>query len=185
MVAGGRRTLGAVVLLAGLAVSGCSADAGTPTPSPVPSSSAATPTESPQERQERLDYEAAEKAYRTFRAEFNRVLQAGGAKKATKLMRATADGSYLDEFTDVIEAYAGLGDHQTGNEKIVYVRHAGYSSKELSLEICEDSRATRIVAANGKTIGRGEVRTASLQVRKLDGNWKVWSGTGRRVNSCA
>ena len=34
-----------------------------PTPSPVVSQ---TPTESAQERQQRIDYEAAEKAYRTF-----------------------------------------------------------------------------------------------------------------------
>ena len=41
-----------------------------PTPVVAPTPSATTPAESPQEREERLAYEGAEKAYRTFITEY-------------------------------------------------------------------------------------------------------------------
>jgi hypothetical protein len=65
------------------------------TRSPSPTSAATTPSESQIERQMRLDYEAAEEAYRSSTAEQDRLYQAGGATKATPSLRATATGSYL------------------------------------------------------------------------------------------
>ena len=47
-----------------------------PTPVVAPTPSATTPAESPQEREERLAYEGAEKAYRTFITEYFRVVGA-------------------------------------------------------------------------------------------------------------
>ena len=85
-------SVGAVVACCALAAA-CSPDqAPVSTPSPPP---AATPAESQIERQIRLDYEAAEKAYRANRAEQDRLYQAGGATKATSALKATATGSYL------------------------------------------------------------------------------------------
>src|SRR5687767_8008563 len=69
----------------------------TPTPSPPTSSSptaSPTPTESAIERRMRLDYEAAEKAYRANMAEQDRQSQLGTAKK-TRALTATATGNYL------------------------------------------------------------------------------------------
>ena len=178
-----RRTVGAVALL-GMLFAACTPEAVLPTAPPSPPVSQ-SPTETAQERQERLDYAAAEKSYRTFRAEYNRVLRAGGAKEPTKVMKATAGGKYLEELMEIVHAAKGLGDHQEGNEKVIFVRPGGYSSTELSLEVCEDTRATRVVDAEGKELGRGELRTASLLVKSVDGHWKVWSGQGKKVNSCA
>ena len=94
---GAGRTLGVATLLCVLATAGCSPGSEAPGPAPTPPSPVqTTPTESPQERQERLDYAAAEKAYRTFRAEYGRVLRAGGAKEPTKVMKATAGGRVLE-----------------------------------------------------------------------------------------
>lgn len=177
-----RSVLGVVTLACLLAVTGCTSDepAG---PAPLPTPVVQTPTETTLERQQRLDYAAAEKSYRTFRAEYNRVLRAGGAKKPTKLMKATAGGSYLAELTEVVVAYDGIGGRNSGQEKIVYVRPAGYSADELVLEVCEDSRSI-IAVAPGRRL-RGEVRLARLEVRHLGGAWKVWSGSGKKVSSCA
>src|SRR3954462_9066966 len=117
------RGLLTAALLCLLTAQGCSADLSGPRPSPPPTTPAQTPTESAQQRQERLDYAAAEKAYRTFRAEYGRVLRAGGGKEPTRVMKATAGGSYLREFAEIVMAYAGLADRQMGDEKVAYVRH--------------------------------------------------------------
>ena len=63
-----------------------------PAATPSPTSPAATPSESQIERQMRLDYEAAEKAYRATSAEQDRLYQAGGASQATCELKATATG---------------------------------------------------------------------------------------------
>src|SRR3954454_8462186 len=123
------RGLVTAALLCLLTAQGCSADLGSPSPSPTAPTH--TPTESAQQRQERLDYAAAEKAYRTFRAEYGRVLRAGGAKEPTRVMKATAGGDYLATFTEVIRGYKQLGSREVGTEKIVYVHRAGYSERSI------------------------------------------------------
>src|SRR3954454_11000792 len=125
------RGLVTAALLCLLTAQGCSADLGSPSPSPTAPTH--TPTESAQQRQERLDYAAAEKAYRTFRAEYGRVLRAGGAKEPTRVMKATAGGDYLRDFVEIIQAYNGLGSYRTGQERIVYVRHSGWSPSEIAM----------------------------------------------------
>lgn len=183
---GMRTAAGSVALLAVLGVTACTAEPPDPAPAPpAPAPSVSqSPTETPQERQERLDYAAAEKAYRTFRAEYNRVLRAGGAKKPTKIMKATAGGEYLDELMDVARAAEGLGDRQAGVERIVYVRPTGHASTEISLEVCEDSTETAIIAKDGKKLGSGDVLKASLLTKRIGKTWKVWSGQGQKVSSC-
>jgi hypothetical protein len=181
------RTLGravAALTLVALVAGGCTPD---PTPSPpltpTPTLSA-TPTESDQEREQRLAYEAAEKSYRTFRAEYRRVLRQGGAKEPTAVMKDTAGGPYLDTFAKIAQGYKIVGDHQRGREIIQYVRHGGYSTESLSLNVCEDGRPVQVIRKNGKQGGVGEVRTATLEVRYVGSTWKVWSGTGEMVKAC-
>ncbi|HEY5822538.1 MAG TPA: hypothetical protein VIT20_11220, partial [Propionibacteriaceae bacterium] len=94
--------MAAAAILVALLTGGCTPD---PTPPVTPTPTATqTPTETEQERQQREAYAAAETAYRTFRAEYGRVLRAGGAKEATAVMKQTAGGPYLKEFTEVIQA---------------------------------------------------------------------------------
>src|SRR3954447_16625275 len=105
----GRLAMVAAVLV--LLGSGCTPDPG---PQPTPTPVAPTPSENAQEREQRLAYEAAEKSYRTFRAEYQRVLGRGGAASPTKQMRETAGGAYLKETAKVAEAYKGLNYHSEG-----------------------------------------------------------------------
>ena len=177
-----RRVVGAVVLMSTLALTGCTPD-GPAGPTPSLSSAAPTPLETTQERQERLDYAAAEKSYRTFRAEYERVLRAGGAKDATATMKNTAGGGYLKTFTEVVQAFSANGSRDTGRETIAYVRPSGYASDSLALEVCEDSRSVVTIRRSGHR-SRGEVRQATIEVRKVSNVWKVWSGTGKLDDSC-
>lgn len=172
----------AALILAGLLASGCTPAA--PTPPPTPPSVSQTPTETAIERQQRLDYEAAEKSYRAFRAEYGRVLRAGGAKKATSKMKALAGGDYLKQFVEVIQAYHGFGYHDEGEEKNSQVSYGGYSKNSVILNVCEDDRAVKALDKAGKSLGPGELRRSRLEVRKIDEEWKVWSGSGDKVNSC-
>lgn len=175
------RRLAAMTLLASV-TAGCSPDPA-PTPAPPPPVSQ-TPTESAQEMQQRVDYEAAEKAYRTFRAEYGRVLQRGGAEKATQVMTENAGGPYLREFAQVMRGYRRLGFHESGTLKIGYVRYAGYSTSSILLDVCEDDRPVDVYQRNGKKYGSGEVRTARLDVRKKGDRWKMWDGESQKVDSC-
>ena len=150
-----------------------------PAASPTP-----TPTENAQEREERLAYEAAEKSYRDFRTEFGRILTAGGAKRATSQMTTTAAKSYLKENLEVAQAYKGLGYHQTGSERIAYVRQAGYSAGAVLLTTCEDGTQVKTLDKRGELVGRGDIRALDLEVRKTGNVWKVWSGTSKEVKAC-
>lgn len=161
----------------------CTPDEPPPAP-PSTSTPAPTPTENAQEREERLAYEAAEKSYREFRLEFYRLLRAGGAKAATPKMKATAGGPYLQNFTEVVKAYRGQKAHSTGRESIGYIHRIGFEPNSLILDVCEDSRKVRDYANSGRYQGSGEVRTARLEVRRVDGIWKVWDGDGKKVASC-
>jgi len=153
-------------------------------PAPPPTSSAPTPTENAQEREERLAYEAAETSYREFRAEFYRVLGDGGSKSATASMKKTAAGPYLKEATEVVQAYRGLRNRTTGSLEISDVRGDGYAPADLILRACEDSSGVTYYNSKGKVTGRGELRVVELTIHDVDGSWKVWSGTGRKVGSC-
>ena len=178
----GRQLVVGACLLAFLSV-GCTPD---DPPPAVPSANvpSPTPTENAQEREERLAYEAAEKSYREFRAEFYRVLRAGGSRSATAKMRSTASGPYLKYFTELAQAYKGERARSTGTEVTRFVRPQGYSSDNLVLDVCEDSSKVRDFDRKGKQTGTGQIRTARLEVRKLNGTWKIWDGTGKKVSSC-
>ncbi len=77
----GFMSVGAAVACCALAAACTSEPAPSSTPSPSPA--ATTPTESQIERQIRLDYEAAEEAYRGNMAEQDQLYQAGGSGKTT------------------------------------------------------------------------------------------------------
>lgn len=178
----GRTGVAVTTLLCAVVLAACTPDPVVqPTPSPTPT--VATPTETAAERQERLDYAAAEKAYRTFRAEYGRVLRAGGAKEPTKVMKETAGGDYLATFTEVIRGFKKLNSRSVGSENIVYVRPGGYSISEVTLQVCEDDRNLETVRKDGQRV-RGDLRAATLQVRRTKGAWILWSGDGEVVQSC-
>ncbi len=171
--------VGAVAALCFGAVACTPPGPSTPSPTPTPS---ASPTETELEKQTRLDFEAAEKAYRTFSAEFDRLRQAGYAGGPSAVMKATAGGPYLKTFAGFLRD--GKGTTQKGSIKIGYVTPGSYSAKQLELGVCEDGRQVTTYDAEGKPLSHGVVSKLDLRVRSIDGVWKVWDGDDRKATSC-
>ena len=165
-------SVGAVVASCALAAACTSEPASTSTPSPTPA--ATTPTESQIERQMRLDYEAAETAYKAALAEQGR--QAGlGIAKLTPALRASATGSYLDL---VIRALRYANERQwrsTGSTRILGIVPNGWRKRTVRLIACEDSSGVRLIDEGGTDVTRQKTRTyvQELTVENVDGRWKV------------
>lgn len=174
--------IGAVIAGCAL-VAACNPDPGptiSPSPTPVVSSTSATPSASPTEtdieRQQRLDWEAAEKAYRTAIAESDRIAQNGGASKPTQLLASVATGKYLDAQVGSLKYLKSRGWRVKGSIKIVGVRRVGgWSARQLQLLTCEDNSTWRMLDAKGTDVtpAGDEDYIQSLTVTKVDNKWKV------------
>ena len=157
-----------------------------PTPPPSTSSPAsATPPETAQEREERLAYEAAEKAYRIFAAEYARLQQQPrGNGEPTEAMRDNAAGPYLKAMTGFLNYKVNHGTHSDRAIRIVYVKPGGYSAEELVLNTCEDGSRIKVLNRKGKQVGHGGTYALKLYVRPVDGRWKIWDGDQTAVAKC-
>jgi hypothetical protein len=101
----------------------------------------------------RLDYEAAERAYRANRAEQARLYQAGGTTEATSAMKATATASYLRITLEALRHIKQAGWHATGTTEIVgVVANGGWKGNEVGLTSCEDSSVVRFFDRSGKEV---------------------------------
>jgi hypothetical protein len=177
-------SVGAAVACCALAAACTPEPASTSTSSPTPA--ATTPTESQIERQMRLDYEAAEKAYRENRAEQARLYQTGGTTKATPAMRATATDSYLRITLEALRRIKSAGWHATGTTKIVGVAaNGGWREDEVGLTSCEDSSVVRFFDRSGKDVTPSTNRryVQALKVVKRNGQWKVSEAVTTKVTN--
>lgn len=179
------RHVGGVVVVCGL-VAACSQPAPqptTPSPSPRPSSVSTTPAETQLERQQRLDFQAAEKSYRAFRKEYTRLAVSGGSKQVTPVMSLNAAGPYLKVMEYFLTETLREGVHQRGVVTIAYVNHGAYSPQRLTLNVCEDGRKVENWR-KGNRVSNGVAAKLSLYARKIDGRWKIWDGDDQRVTHC-
>jgi hypothetical protein len=166
-------SVGAVVACCALAVA-CTAEQPASTPLPTPVST--TPTESQIERQMRLDYEAAEKAYRANMAEQDRLYMAGGTVKATPVLKATATGSYLRISLESLLDVHRSGWRATAGTRIVgVVRNGGWKDDRVGLTSCEDNEIVRFVDRSGKDVTPKGIAhyVQALTVINEGGRWKV------------
>jgi hypothetical protein len=159
--------------------------------SPTPSSGVSTPAgqsappETEQQRKERLDFEAAEKAYRTFRAEYDRISDTrGGSAKPTMPMTDNAAGPYLKVMSSFLKSKKAKGQYEDRRVRIAYVIHGAYSPQELLLLTCEDGTEVRVFDLKGHRVGHGQASKMTFYVRPVDGRWKVWDGTQEEVKQC-
>src|SRR5918993_2045282 len=141
-------------LIAGCAlVAACTPEPGpTTTPTQVPSSASptpsATPTETEIERQQRLDFEAAEEAYRASVAEQDRLASLGLARSTPELER-TSTGRYLKFALQGLEEFEDAGWRTVGNSDVVGISRAGWQERRLELIACEDGSNIKIVDKRG------------------------------------
>jgi hypothetical protein len=166
-------SVGAAVACCALAAACTPEPASTSTSSPTPA--ATTPTESQVERQMRLDYEAAEKAYRDNIVEQDRLARAGGVHKATPALMSTAEGEYLSATVASLAYIKGKGWHGTGSTTILGVAHLGWQEKRVSLMSCEDGSHLRLFDESGRDVTpKGNSRfVQSLSVVRREGQWRV------------
>lgn len=156
-----------------------------PTPTPTPSQASVTPTETEIERQQRLDYEAAEKAYRRAVAEGDRLAQQGTAKSTPEL-EAVAMGKYLELQIDSLRYLKNRGLRQRGTVSIVEVsRKGGWAADELNLISCENNSSWRVVNRAGKDVTPNAQPDyiQSLTVIRTQDSWKVSDATSKKVKN--
>ena len=172
-------------------VAACTPEAGpttTRTPAPQPTASArpsATQTETEIERQRRLDFEAAERAYRNNVAEQQRLANLGVAK-STPILRRTSEGEYLKFVLQGLQDVENSGWRTSGSLKIVGVARGGWQAKRLHLISCEDGSAVRFLDKSGKDVTPPDLKRTFIQdltaVREGSA-WKLSDIRSRPVES--
>ncbi|HEX6760227.1 MAG TPA: hypothetical protein VF086_17745 [Propionibacteriaceae bacterium] len=173
-------SVGAVVACCALAVA-CTPEQPASTPSPP--RAFAPPSESQIERQMRLDYEAAEKAYRAAVAEHDRQAQLGIAS-ATEL-KESATGVYLDFSLRSLRRSRDAGWRANGETKIIDVVGSGWQERTVRLIACEDSSGVRFADKRGKDVTPRIRRTyvQDLTASKVGPDWKVADISSKVVKS--
>jgi hypothetical protein len=177
-------SVGAVVACCALAAACTQEPVQYTSPSPTPA--ATIPTESQIERQMRLDYEAAEEAYRTNMAEQDRLYKAGGALEATPVLKATATGSYLRISLKSLRDVHDAGWRATAGTKILgVVRNGGWKGDRVGLTSCEDNEIVRFVDKSGKDVTPDgpALYVQALTIVKANGSWKVSAAMTTKVNT--
>ena len=101
----------------------------------------------------RLDWEAAEKAYRASISESNRLHQLGGDKLTSPALKAVATGRYLQLESDSLRYLKSRGWRFRGGVTIVSIKRVGgWSTSRLSLTSCEDNSTWRVIDRNGRDV---------------------------------
>jgi hypothetical protein len=174
-------SVGAVVACCALAAACASEPASTSTRSPTPV--VTTITESQIERQMRLDYEAAETAYRNNIVEQDRLARAGGVHRTTSALKSTAEGDYLSAALASLAYIERKGWHGSGSTAILGVAQVGWQEKRVRLTSCEDGSRLRLIDKSGKDVTpKGNARfIQSLSVVQRAGRWRVSSFESRSV----
>lgn len=178
-----------LVVLAALLAGGCTPESGptqSTSPSPPPSASASpTPTENAQERQQRLDFEAAKEAYLAATSEFDRLLMSGGARKPTPALLATTSGDYQRALMYVLQTFKTNRWHSDRPILQIAVIRGGWSPDELDLTACEDTSKVRYLDRHGKEVLTDRKRryVHLLTAKKTKGQWKIATIESEAVKS--
>jgi hypothetical protein len=175
-------SVGAVVACCALA-SACSPDQA-PASSPSPTL-VTTPAESQIERQIRLDYEAAEEAYRANISEQDRLARTGGVGRPTARLKATAEGEYLSSAVASLALIKRKGWRGSGSTTIVSIGRVGWRKKHVKLLSCEDGSRLRLFDNSGKDVTpNGDSRFVQhLVVVQRAGRWRVSTFESESVKS--
>jgi hypothetical protein len=173
-------SVGAVVASCALVVA-CTPEQPASTPSPTPAST--TPSESQIERQVRLDYVAAETAYRAAVAEHDRQAELGIASAAE--LKQTTIGVYLDFSLRSLRRSRDSGWRANGETKIIDVVGSGWQERTVRLIACEDSSGVRFADKRGKDVTPRSRRSyvQDLTASKVGAHWKVADISSKVVKS--
>lgn len=176
-------SVGAAVACCALAAACTSEPAPSSAPSPI--RAATTPTETQIERQMRLDYQGAERAYRANMAEQDRQARLGIAVK-TEELTSTARGNYLLFVLEVLRDIRDSGWRAEGATTIRGIARQGWQEDQVRLSACEDSSSVTFVDEEGREVTPKKlVRTyvQDLTVDRVKGRWKVSDVESRPVKN--
>ena len=132
----------------------------------------------------RLDWDAAEDAYRTAIAESDRLARDGGARKPTAVLEDSATGDYLTVLVADLRTFEARGWRLKGGVAVLNVSPSGgWSSSELGLTACEDNSRWRILDKKGRDVTPKNQPDyiQSLTATKSQGVWKISDSTSRKV----
>jgi hypothetical protein len=124
----------------------------------------------------RLDWEAAEKAYRSATVEADRLARKGGVPKASPELKAVSTGDYLALVVDNLRLLQSKKWRFEGSVTILGVRrNGGWSDTQLDLLSCEDNSTWRLRDERGRDVTPKDQEDyiQSLTVKKQNGSWKV------------
>lgn len=142
-------------------------------PQTKPTSTASA--ETAQERQMRLDQEAAVRAYQTADKESARLAMAGGASKPTKVLLATTGGDYLEVQMGDLTYLRKHGWHADRPIRSSVVANGGWSPTKIGLTACEDTSKVRLLNKKGAEVAKDRPRhlVQTLTATKVAGVWKI------------
>jgi hypothetical protein len=180
------RQLGAVAASCTL-VAACT-PSGPPVSTPSPTPASTSPSETQLERQTRLAFEAAEKAYRANSAEVQRLSLAGGTYQPTKVLKNTSTGEYLKL---QMSALKFLMDHKyrsSGKASIRWVKNESFEQARLKIQACEDSSGIALIDSYGKKVpsdSKGNnFYIQDITAVRIDGAWKLSDFSSQDVKIC-
>jgi hypothetical protein len=132
----------------------------------------------------RLDYEAAENAYKAAMEEQHRQASLGIAK-LTPALKKNATGAYLDLALRALRYAHDRHWRSTGSTRILGIIANGWQDQTVQLIACEDSSGVRLIDKEGKDVTRQKTRTyvQQLTVENVGGRWKVADASTVVVNS--
>lgn len=194
-----RRTVAAVTAMAAVLMAGCGPQtAVSPTPSPSPTfmctpeagGSEAPCSEQDYQKMKAKDalYAEAEQVYRTYQAEFLKVIRAGGADQLTPELKVVV-GSDDVEKAIVAELKNFKNSHLSitgpGAQIVDAVRKPGLvrGDSVVTMAFCIDSRKTKI-RQNGKSIGGGVLGVETTYFSRIDNTLKMTYIDGKEVKKC-
>ncbi len=123
----------------------------------------------------RLDWEAAEKAYRDGVAEFARLAMAGGASAPTAELKRVSTGRYLDLQMSGLRLLKRRKWKMVQDATIVAVRPAGgWKQAALALKACEANDTLEFSDRSDSDVTpRLADYVQSLTIVKASGQWRV------------
>jgi hypothetical protein len=145
------------------------------------------PVETQLEKQTRLDFEAAEAAYRANMREQDRLFSSQATTFSSGALQETSASKHLSLILSELKAAKKAGWHTDNPTVIVAVSRAGYSPAKIAIWSCEDNRRVHLVYKSGKSFSPTDSRmyVQSLTISRVDKAWKVTDLASLQVKSFA
>lgn len=193
-----RRRVAAVTAMVAVLMAGCGPQTPSPTPSPSPTfmctpeagGSEAPCSEQDYQKMKAKDalYAEAEQVYRTYQAEFLKVIRAGGADQLTPGLESVAGSQ--DVRTVILGELQlfkrdGLRIEGPGAEIVKVVRRPGLvrGASQVTMEFCVDSRSTNVFRGS-KKVNSGILGRDTVYFGTVEGALRMVYIVGGQVKEC-